>query len=103
MTQVTKEPEEKWLNPEQADKRKNCLGAEETHKIKKRSSNLYRYLLQNVYRKKGVKEWDLKLLILPSLLPDLLIIESLAHPIKKKFHLKRVKEEDIALERFIDV
>ncbi|OCK91456.1 uncharacterized protein K441DRAFT_664741, partial [Cenococcum geophilum 1.58] len=49
------------------------------------------------------KEWDLKLLILPSLLPDLLIVESLAHPIKKKFHLKRVEEEDTALERFIDV
>jgi len=30
-------------------------------------------------------------------------MESLAHPIKKKFHLKRVKEEDTALERFIDV
>ncbi|OCK99312.1 uncharacterized protein K441DRAFT_652757, partial [Cenococcum geophilum 1.58] len=49
------------------------------------------------------KEWDLKLLILPGLLPDLLIIESLAYPVKKKFHLKRVEEEDIALERFIDV
>ncbi|OCK90009.1 uncharacterized protein K441DRAFT_666910, partial [Cenococcum geophilum 1.58] len=49
------------------------------------------------------KEWDLKLLTLPSLLLDLSIIESLAHPIKKKFHLKRVEEEDIALERFIDV
>ncbi|OCK92616.1 uncharacterized protein K441DRAFT_662713, partial [Cenococcum geophilum 1.58] len=50
-----------------------------------------------------VKEWDLKLLILPGLLPDLLIIESLAYPIKKKFYLKRVEEEDIALERFIDI
>jgi hypothetical protein len=30
-------------------------------------------------------------------------MESLAYPVKKKFHLKRVEEEDIALERFIDV
>ncbi|OCK94880.1 uncharacterized protein K441DRAFT_659315, partial [Cenococcum geophilum 1.58] len=50
-----------------------------------------------------VKEWDLKLLTLPGLLLDLLIVESLAHSVKKKFHLKRVEEEDIALERFIDV
>ncbi|OCK93275.1 uncharacterized protein K441DRAFT_662075, partial [Cenococcum geophilum 1.58] len=50
-----------------------------------------------------VKEWDLKLLTLPGLSPDLLIVESLAYPIKKKFYLKRVEEEDIALERFIDV
>ena len=204
--------EEKQLNLKQADKRKNwCylqleerpypkdwnnitfynkyyfnLGVEETHRIKRRSGNLYRYLLQNIYRKKGVtkkdkkekarekkhfklfnvfiiigrtqkkfflykvdnqvgkinlkayteqvlpwlllkfnikgitlyqdadlahklreslawaKEWDLKLLTLPGLLPDLLIIESLAYPIKK-FYLKRVKEKNTALERFIDV
>ncbi|OCK95288.1 uncharacterized protein K441DRAFT_658681 [Cenococcum geophilum 1.58] len=96
------------------------LGAKETHRIKRRSSNLYRYLPQNVYRKKGHlklfnifiiigkinlkanTEQDLKLLILPSLLPDLLIMESLAYPIKKKFYLKRV-EKDTALERFIDI
>ena len=204
--------EEKQLNLEQADKRKNqyylqlkerphpkdqndiafcdeyyfSLGIEETYRIKRRSGNLYRYLLQNVYRKKGVtkkdkekarekkhlklfnvfvvigrtqkkfflykvdnqvgkislkayteqvllwlllkfnikgitlyqdadsahklreslaqaKEWDLKLLILPGLLLDLLIIESLAYLIKKKFYLKRVEEKDIVLERFIDI
>ena len=49
-----------------------------------------------------VKEQDLKFLILPSLLLDLLIIEFLAYPIKKKFYLKRIKE-DIVLERFIDI
>ncbi|OCK86997.1 uncharacterized protein K441DRAFT_671500, partial [Cenococcum geophilum 1.58] len=49
------------------------------------------------------KEWDLKLLTLPGLSPDLSIVESLAHPVKKKFHSKRVEEEDTALERFIDV
>lgn len=78
--------EEKWLNPEQADKRKNwcylqlkkrphpkdqnnvafydeyhfSLGAEETHRIKRRSGNLYRYLPQNVYKKKGVTKKDKK-------------------------------------------
>ena len=40
---------------------------------------------------------------MPSLSPNLLIIESLAHFVRKKFHLKCVEEEDIALERFIDV
>jgi hypothetical protein len=40
---------------------------------------------------------------LPSQSPDLLIIESLAHPVKKKFHLKCIEEENTALEHFIDV
>jgi len=30
-------------------------------------------------------------------------MESLAYPVKKKFHSKRVEEEDTALERFIDI
>ncbi|XTI85126.1 hypothetical protein V2W45_1234590, partial [Cenococcum geophilum] len=36
------------------------LGAEETHRIKRRSGNLYRYLPQNVYKKKGVTKKDKK-------------------------------------------
>ncbi|OCK91915.1 uncharacterized protein K441DRAFT_663929 [Cenococcum geophilum 1.58] len=83
-----------WNNVTFYNKYYFSLGTEETHRIKRRSSKI---------SLKAYTEQDLKLLILPSLLLDLLIMESLAHPIKKKFHLKRVEEEDIALERFIDV
>ncbi|XTI85036.1 hypothetical protein V2W45_1181961, partial [Cenococcum geophilum] len=36
------------------------LGVEETYRIKRRSSNLYCYLPQNIYRKKGVTKKDKK-------------------------------------------
>ncbi|XTI89921.1 hypothetical protein V2W45_1199144, partial [Cenococcum geophilum] len=36
------------------------LGVEETYRIKRRSSNFYHYLPQNVYRKKGVTKKDKK-------------------------------------------
>jgi hypothetical protein len=48
------------------------------------------------------KDYDLDLLTLPNSSPDLLIMESLAHLIKK-FHAIRVKSKKEALRHFIDI
>jgi hypothetical protein len=52
---------------------------------------------------KWAKDYDLDLLTLPGSSPDLLIMESLAHPIKKKFHTIRVKSKEEALGHFTDI
>ncbi|XTI96028.1 hypothetical protein V2W45_1254194, partial [Cenococcum geophilum] len=49
-----------WNNVAFYNKYYFSLGVEETYRIKRRSSNLYRYLPQNVYRKKGVTKKDKK-------------------------------------------
>ncbi|XTI87712.1 hypothetical protein V2W45_1236678, partial [Cenococcum geophilum] len=49
-----------WNNVAFCNEYHFSLGAEETHRIKRRSGNLYRYLPQNVYRKKGVTKKDKK-------------------------------------------
>ena len=52
---------------------------------------------------KQARDYNLDLLTLPSSLPNLLIMESLAHPIKKKFYVIRVKTKEEALEHFTDI
>jgi hypothetical protein len=49
------------------------------------------------------KKHNLPLLTLPGVSPDLSILESLAHPVKKKFHAKRCASEKAGLARFIQV
>ena len=52
---------------------------------------------------KWARDYDLNLLILPGSSPNLLIMESLAHSVKKKFHTIRVKTKEEALEHFTDI
>ncbi|CZR68709.1 uncharacterized protein PAC_18608 [Phialocephala subalpina] len=49
------------------------------------------------------KKHGIKLLTSPGNSPDLSIIESMAHPIKKKFHSRRCASQSVALERFREV
>ena len=52
---------------------------------------------------KWARDYDLDLLTLPSSSPNLLIIESLAYPVKKKFYIIQVKTKEEALENFMDI
>ena len=52
---------------------------------------------------KWARDYNLDLLTLPNSLPDLLIMESLVHLIKKKFHIIRVKTKEEALKHFTDI
>ena len=52
---------------------------------------------------KQARDYDLDLLTLPSSSPNLLIMESLAHFIKKKFYAIQVKTKEEALKYFMDI
>ncbi|TVY91436.1 hypothetical protein LAWI1_G002132 [Lachnellula willkommii] len=61
----------------------------------------------SAYNSAAVKAWaeeeGLNLLTLPGKSPDFSIMESLAHPIKRKFHSKRTVSEAAALAQFTKV
>jgi hypothetical protein len=50
-----------------------------------------------------VKQHGLSLLTLPGVSPDLSILETEAHPIKRKFHSRRCTTEKAAMARFEQV
>ncbi|PQE21504.1 hypothetical protein CJF30_00008359 [Rutstroemia sp. NJR-2017a BBW] len=62
--------------------------------------------VDSAYKSNTVKDWAkenrFSLITLPGLSPDFSILESMAHPIKKKFHAQKATEST-ALERFIKV
>ena len=49
---------------------------------------------------KWAKDNGVSLIILPGVSPDFSILESIAHPIKRKFYTKRCTTEKVALARF---
>jgi hypothetical protein len=49
---------------------------------------------------KWARENDLPIITLPGVSPDFSIIETVAHPVKRKFHTKRVTTEMAGLARF---
>ena len=49
---------------------------------------------------KWAKDNRIELITLPGISPDLLILETIAHPIKKKFHTKRYTTQMASLQRF---
>lgn len=52
---------------------------------------------------KYARENDIKLITLPGLSPDFSIAESMAQPIKRTFHARRVASQEAALARFLDL
>ena len=49
---------------------------------------------------KWAKDNGIELITLPGVSPDLSILETMAHPIKKKFHIKRCTTQKASLQRF---
>ena len=49
------------------------------------------------------KKHDLDVITLPGVLPDFSILESMAHPLKKKFHSKRCTTQEASLRRFTQI
>jgi transposase len=63
--------------------------------------------VDSVHKSNKVKQWakenHIDLLLLPKISPDLSIMETIAHPIKKKFHAQRCATQEQALAQFVEV
>ncbi len=61
----------------------------------------------SAYNSKAVKAWATKnrvsLFTLPGDSPDFLILETMAHPIKRLFYSRRLVSQKAALERFANI
>ena len=60
-----------------------------------------------MYTSKSIITWakkkDLSLITLPSVSLDFLILESIAHPLKRQFHTKQYTTEKASLARFTQI
>jgi hypothetical protein len=58
----------------------------------------------SAHKSKGTTQWckenHIDLITLPGVSPDLSILETMAHPVKKKFHARRCTTEKAAIARF---